>query len=80
MGFEPHQPPSKVEVVNEFTDRMKSALEEAKSALSKAKDDMARYYNWRRIPAPTFAPEMMFTLMPATSRPPGPRKSYPTAA
>ncbi len=56
MGFEPHQPPSKVEAVNEFTDRMKSALEEAKSALSKAKDDMARYYNWRRIPAPTFAP------------------------
>ena len=56
MGFEPHQPRSKVEAVNEFTDRMKSALEEAKSALSKAKDDMARYYNQRRTPAPTFAP------------------------
>src|SRR6266568_8077188 len=56
MGFEPHQPQSKVEAVNEFTDQMKSALEEAKSALSKAKDNMAWYYNQRRIPAPTFAP------------------------
>src|SRR5437016_2543538 len=54
MGFEPHQPPSKVEAVNEFTDRMKSALEEAKSALAKAKDDMARYYNQRRTPAPVY--------------------------
>jgi len=45
MGFEPHQPPSRIEVVNEFTDWMKDTLEEAKSALAKAKDDMARYYN-----------------------------------
>jgi len=42
--------------VNEFTDRMKNTLEEAKSALAKAKDDMARYYNQRRTPAPTYAP------------------------
>ena len=56
MGFEPHQPPSKVEAVNEFTDWMKSTLEEARSALAKAKDDMARYYNQRRAPAPLFAP------------------------
>jgi hypothetical protein len=56
MGFEPHQPPSKVEAVNEFTDRMKNTLEEAKSALAKAKDDMARYYNQRRTPAPTYEP------------------------
>ena len=41
MGFEPHQPPSHVEAVNEFTNRMKDTLEEAKSALAKAKDDMA---------------------------------------
>ena len=41
MGFEPHQPPSCVEAVNKFTNRMKDALEEAKSALAKAKDDMA---------------------------------------
>jgi transposase InsO family protein len=45
MGFEPHQPPSKVEAVNEFADRMKSMLEEARAALAKSKDDMARYYN-----------------------------------
>src|SRR6266568_3324861 len=56
MGFEPHQPQSKVEAVNEFMDRMKSALEEAKSALRKAKDDMAQYYNWRCIPALMFTP------------------------
>jgi len=43
MGFEPHQPPSRVEAVNEFTNRMKDTLKEAKSALAKAKDDMARY-------------------------------------
>jgi len=29
MGFEPHQPPSKVEAVNEFTDWMKDTLKEA---------------------------------------------------
>ena len=45
MGFEPHQPPSRVEAVNEFTDRMKTMLEEAKAALAKAKDEMACYYN-----------------------------------
>jgi hypothetical protein len=56
MGFEPCQPPSKVEAVNDFTDRMKSTLEEAKSAIAKAKDDMARYYNQRRTPAPVYGP------------------------
>jgi len=45
MGFEPHQPLSRVEAVNEFTDRMKTTLEEAKAALAKAKDEMAHYYN-----------------------------------
>ena len=56
MGFEPRQPPSRLEAVNEFTDRMKDALEEAKSALAKAKDEMAQYYNRRRAPAPMFVP------------------------
>ena len=56
MGFELHQLRSNMEAVNEFTDRMKSALEEAKSALSKAKDDMAQYYNGRRTPALMFTP------------------------
>ena len=52
MGFEPLQPESRTETVNEFKDRMEKSLEEAKSALAKAKDDMARcYYNQRRTPA-----------------------------
>jgi hypothetical protein len=55
MGFEPAQRPSKLEAVNEFTNRMKSTLDEARAALAKSKDDMARYYNQRRTPAPTFA-------------------------
>jgi len=42
MGFELHQPPSRFEAVNEFTDQMKDTLEEAKVALAKAKDNMAQ--------------------------------------
>ena len=57
MGFGPHQPPSHVEAVNEFTNRMKDTLKEAK-----AKDDMARYYNRRRSPALTFSPGDMVYL------------------
>ena len=45
MGFEPDQPDSHVEMVNDFKDCMEASLEEAKSALSKAKDNMASYYN-----------------------------------
>src|SRR6266481_5644893 len=56
MGFEPTQSLSHLETVNEFTDRMNSALTEAKSALAKAQDDMSRYYNRRREPAPEYAP------------------------
>jgi len=33
---------------------MKLALEEVRAALTKAKDDMARYYNQRRLPTPTY--------------------------
>src|SRR6266436_3450683 len=56
MGFEPTQSPSHLETVNEFTDRMNSALMEVKSALAKAQDDMSRYYNRRREPALEYAP------------------------
>jgi len=56
MGFEPRQDPSSLETVNEFTKRMESATEEAKSAIRKAQEDMARYYNQRRSPAPVFKP------------------------
>jgi hypothetical protein len=54
MGFEPHQWPSKIEAVNEFADCMKSMLDEAQAVLAKSKDDMVRYYNQRRTPAPKF--------------------------
>jgi transposase InsO family protein len=56
MGFEPAQPTSCLETVNEFTDRMHSALTEAKAALAKAQEDMTRYYNQRREPVPEYAP------------------------
>jgi len=56
MGFEPRQDPSSLEMVNEFTKRMESATEEAKSAIRKAQKDMTRYYNRRRSLAPVFQP------------------------
>jgi len=56
MGFEPSQVPSRLETVNEFTERMKSATEEAKSAIRKAQEDMTRYYNRRRTLAPVYKP------------------------
>jgi len=62
MGFEPHQPLSHFKAVNEFTDQMKDTLKEAKSALAKAKDDMAQYYNHCRSLAPSFSPGNMVYL------------------
>jgi len=56
MGFEPQQNPSSLETVNEFTERMRTAIEEAKSAIRKAQDDMKKYYDRRRTPAPVFNP------------------------
>ena len=63
MGFEPDQPQSHMESVNEFKDQMTDTLEleEAKAALAKSKDDMTLYYNWKRTPAPEFkAGDMVF--------------------
>ena len=54
MGFEPHQPESRLKTVNKFRDWMDSMLSEARSALVKAKEDMARYYNQCRVPAPEY--------------------------
>jgi hypothetical protein len=54
MGFEPQQPRSKLESVNEFADRMAQGLEEAKVALTKANNKYAMYYNRRREPEPVF--------------------------
>jgi hypothetical protein len=56
MGFEPAQPASSLETVNEFTDQMHSALMEAKAALVKAQDDMTCYYNRHQEPAPEYFP------------------------
>jgi hypothetical protein len=56
MGFEPQEAPSLLESVNEFKQRMEESLSEAKAALVKSKQDMERYYNRRRRPAPTFEP------------------------
>jgi len=53
MGFEP-RPRSKVEAANTFVQQMKSAIEEAKSALMRSKDEMACYYNRKRTPTPEF--------------------------
>jgi hypothetical protein len=54
MGFEPQQPHSKLESVNEFADHMAQGLEEVKAAPTKVKDEYTMYYNWRREPAPVF--------------------------
>jgi len=56
IGFEPRQNHSDLETVNKFMERMRTAIEEAKSAIRKAQDDMKRYYNRRRTPAPVFNP------------------------
>jgi len=69
MGFELHQPLSRFETVNEFTDWMKDTLEEAKSALAKAKDDMAWYYNCCRSLTLFFSPGDMVYLDSKDIRP-----------
>jgi hypothetical protein len=46
MGFEPQQPRLTLETVNEFMDHMAQGLEEAKVALTKAKDEYTMYYNY----------------------------------
>jgi len=56
MGFEPRQNPSGLETVNKFMKRMRTAIDEAKSVICKAQNDMKRYYDRRRTPAPVFKP------------------------
>jgi hypothetical protein len=55
-GFEPQQPRSTLESVNDFAERIALGIEEAKAALTKVKDEYAMFYNRRREPAPVFAP------------------------
>ena len=54
MGFEPRQNHSDLEMVNEFMERMRMAIEEAKSVIYKAQDNMKRYYDHQKTPAPVF--------------------------
>jgi hypothetical protein len=56
MGFEPQQPQSTLELVNEFVECMELGIEEVKVALTKVKDEYAMYYNRRHEPALVFAP------------------------
>ena len=56
MGFELRQCPSRLETINKFKDWMESAIEEAKSMIWKAQENMAWYYNQKRILAPVFHP------------------------
>ena len=56
MGFKPEQGHSRLESVNEFKEQMEDALTEAKAALAKSKDEMAKYYDRRRTPAPVYQP------------------------
>jgi hypothetical protein len=56
MGFEPQEPRSTLESANEFAERIALGIEEAKAALTKAKDEHAMFYNRRCEPAPVYAP------------------------
>jgi hypothetical protein len=56
MGFEPQQPWSTLESANKFAERIALGIEEAKVALTKAKDEHAMFYNRQREPAPVYAP------------------------
>ena len=56
MGFEPDQCQSHIESVNKFKERMEDALNKAKAALVKSKDDMVKYYDRRRTPALEYQP------------------------
>jgi hypothetical protein len=56
MGFKPSQWRSHVESINQFKEYMQDALEEAKVALAKSKDNMAKYYDWKQTPSPDYKP------------------------
>jgi hypothetical protein len=45
MGFEPQQPCSNLESVNDFGECMALGIEEAKTALTKMKDEYTMSYN-----------------------------------
>jgi len=43
-------------------ERIRMAIEEAKSVIHKAQEDMKRYYDRRRTPAPVFNPVFLDAL------------------
>jgi len=45
MGFKPQQNPSGLEIVNEFMERIRMAIDKAKSTICKAQNDIKRYYD-----------------------------------
>ena len=54
LGFEPiHE--SRLESLDNFTSRMAQATDEARAALVKAADDMARFYDAHRHEAPKYS-------------------------
>ena len=61
MGFEPAVDVADANAAA-FQQRMERGITEAKAALTKAKDEYARYYNRRREPAPAFQPGDMVLL------------------
>ena len=62
MGFKPDQQQSHLESVNKFKEQMESALKEAKAALVKSKDDMAKYYDQKRTPALDYQPRVLYII------------------
>ena len=51
MGFELNQHQSYLETVKNFKKQMKDTLDEAKAALAKSKDEMAKYYDQKSVRA-----------------------------
>ena len=50
QGIESH-----LETLNDFASRMEAAMKEARSALSRVADDMARFYDAHQREAPLYA-------------------------
>jgi len=45
MGFKLQQNPFGLEIVNKFTERIRMAINKAKSVICKTQDNMKRYYD-----------------------------------
>jgi hypothetical protein len=76
MEFKPGQCHSHLESVNKFKDQMKEALDKAKAALTKSKDNMAGYYDWRHTLAPDYQPRDKVYLDASDIQTTRPSKKY----